>query len=132
MSQENVEIVRRMYAAFDRGDAEAALSTLDPEVVIDATHRVDGRIGHGHEGVTTLLREWLGTWDEWHEEVEEIRDLGESVLVVSTQRGRGRGSGIETEHRFAMLYEIRSGKIVRWTIYDDLDEALRAGGSPGG
>ena len=128
MSRENVEVVRRVYEAFGRGDAEAALSYFDPEVVMDASHRVDGRIGHGHQELTAILTEWLGTWDEWREEVEETRDLGDRVLVISTQRGIGKGSGIEWENRFAMLYEVQSGKITRWTIYDDLREALQAVG----
>ena len=117
-----------MYDAFSRGEAEAALSYFDPEVVMDASHRVDGRIGHGHQELIAILTEWLGTWDQWHEEVEQTRDLGDQVLVISTQRGIGRGSGIEWENRFAMLYEIQSGKISRWTIYDDLREALEAVG----
>jgi ketosteroid isomerase-like protein len=128
MSRENVELVQRVYEAFTRGDAVTALSYFDPEVVMDASHRVDGRIGHGHEELAAILAEWLGTWDEWREEVEETRDLGDRVLVISTQRGVGRGSGIEWENRFAMLYEIRSAKITRWTIYDDLGQALEAVG----
>ncbi len=43
MSQENVEIVRRMYEAFEGGDAVTALGFIDSEIVMDATHRVDGR-----------------------------------------------------------------------------------------
>lgn len=57
MSQGNVETVRRTYEAFGRGDAEAALASLDPSVVMDATHRVDGRIGRGHEQVAVILRD---------------------------------------------------------------------------
>ena len=49
MSQENVEVVSRMYEAFARGDAPAALSCVDPAVVTDPRHRVDGRVGHGHD-----------------------------------------------------------------------------------
>jgi ketosteroid isomerase-like protein len=128
MSQENVEVVRQVYEAFDRGDAATALSFIDPEVVMDATHRVDGRIGHGHQEMAAILAEWLGTWDEWRQEVEETRDLGDRVLVISTQYGVGKGSGIEWENRFAMLYEVEGGKITRWTIYDDLRKALEAVG----
>jgi len=80
---------------------------------------VDGRVGQGHEQVIAILGEWLGTWEDWSEEVEEFRSLDDGVLVVSTQRGRGKGSGIEWEGRFAMLYEMEGGKITRWTIYDD-------------
>ena len=128
MSQENVEIVQRMYDAYNRGDAEAALAYFDPEVVMDASHRVDGRVGHGREEMVAILTEWLGTWDDWSEEIEEVRDLGRRVLVIGTQRGRGKGSGIEWENRIAMLYEIQRGKITRWTVYDDLHKALEAAG----
>jgi ketosteroid isomerase-like protein len=128
MSQENVDHVRQMYEAFDRGDLDRALSCLDPEVVMDATHRVDGAIGHGREEATAILAEWLDTWDEWREELEEIRDLGSQVLVVSIQRGRGKESGIEWDNRFAMLYELRNDKITRWTVYDHLHRALEAAG----
>jgi ketosteroid isomerase-like protein len=128
MSQENDEVVSRMYEAFSRGDAEAALSYLDPDVVIDASHRVDGRIGHGREELTAILAEWLGTWEGWEQEVQEIRDLGERVLVIETQRGRGKGSGIAWEGRFGMLYAVARGRITRWTVYDDLPKALEAAG----
>ena len=113
-----------MYEAFRRGDAEAAFGYIDPAVVTDASHRVDGRIGHGRDELTAILGEWLGTWDDWRQEVEEMRDLGDRVLVIETQRGRGKGSGIEWEGRFGMLYELESGKITRWTIYDDLTKAM--------
>ena len=128
MSQENVEVVQRMYEAFGRGDIDAVRSAFDPEVVIDATHRVDGRIGHGREELIAIVSEWLGAWEEWHEEIEEMRDLGDRVLVVSTQRGHGKGSGIAWENRFAMLFDVANGSITRWTVYDDVGEAVRATG----
>jgi ketosteroid isomerase-like protein len=129
MSQENVEIVRELYAAFARGDATAALDAFDEDVVLDASHRVDGRVGHGREELIAIVSEWMVTWDDWRQELEEARDLGDDrVLATSTQGGRGKGSGIEWEHRFAMLYEFERGKITRWTIFDDLPAALVAAG----
>jgi ketosteroid isomerase-like protein len=128
MSEENVEIVRRMYDAFAAGDADATLAIFDPDVVIDASHRVDGRVGHGREELVAIVGEWMSTWDDWREEVEEIRGAGDQVLVISTQRGRGKGSGADWENRFGMLYDIQGGKISRWTVYDDPNEALKAAG----
>ena len=96
--------------------------------MIDATHRVDGVVGHGHEELVTILAEWIGTWDEWREEIEEVRDVGDLVLVISTQRGRGKGSGVEWEGRFGMVYEVRGGKITHWTVFDDPRKALEAVG----
>jgi ketosteroid isomerase-like protein len=57
-----------------------------------------------------------------------MRDLGSHVCVVSTQRGRGKGSGIETETRYAVLYEIRGSQITRMTLYPSPAEALAAVG----
>jgi len=128
MSQENVEIVQRMYVAFNSGDAGGALAYFDPDVEVDASHRVDGRVGHGHDELVAILAEWMNTWDDWREEIEEIRHAGDRVLVISSQHGRGKESGVEWENRFGMLYEVRAGKIQRWVIYDDPTRALEAAG----
>jgi ketosteroid isomerase-like protein len=48
--------------------------------------------------------------------------------VVSRQRGRGKGSGAEVEQRYALLFEVDKGRIVRLTTYPDLAEALDAAG----
>ena len=128
MSQENVEVVRRMYAAFHSGDAEGALANFDPEVVVDASVRADVGIVHGREGVRDTVARWVGAWDEWREEIEEVRDLGSRVLVCSTQHGRSKGTGIEVETRYAVLYEVQGGKIIRMALHSTPAEALEAVG----
>ena len=55
-------------------------------------------------------------------------DLGSQVCVVSTQHGRGKGSGIETQYRYAVLYEVRGQQITRMTLYPGRAEALEAVG----
>lgn len=123
-----MEVVRRMYEAFHAGDAEGALSHFDPEVVVDASRRVDGGIGHGREALNRIISSWVGTFTDWREEIEEIRDLDDRVFVVSTQRGRGKGSGIEVENRYGLIYEVHDGQITGMTVYTDLAEALEAAG----
>jgi ketosteroid isomerase-like protein len=73
----------------------------------------------------------MGAWDEWREEIEEMRDLGGRVLVLSVQRGRGKGSGVEVEAHYAMLYDIDGGKITRLAMYMDRADALEAAGQTG-
>jgi ketosteroid isomerase-like protein len=127
MSEENVENVRRMIEAFHGGDADGALACFDRDVVID-TSRVAGGVGHGREELDAIMSRYLGTWEDWREEIEEIRDLGTQVYVASTQRGRGKGSGIAVENRFGYLFEIRADKITRMTIYPDPAQAREAAG----
>jgi ketosteroid isomerase-like protein len=129
MSEENVEVVRRMYNAFHSGDADGALAHFDPEVVVDASKaRPDGGRGQGREQLNVIVAAWMGTWDEWREEIEEMRDLGSQVLVLSVQRGRGKGSGVEVEARYALLYDVHGGKITRLVMYADQAQALEAAG----
>ena len=90
--------------------------------------RVDAGIGHGREALNAIVGRWLGAFDGWREDIEEMRDLGSHVCVVSTQHGRAKGSGIETETRYAVLYEVRGSQITRMTLYPDPAEALEAVG----
>ena len=127
MSEESVDVVRRMYDARDRGDIAGVLAQFHEEVVVDATVRGDTGIGHGHEELLAIIAEWIREFDEWHEEIHEFRDLGDKVCVVATQRGRGRGSGVEVETRYALLYEVQEDKITRMTLFRGPSEALEAG-----
>jgi ketosteroid isomerase-like protein len=128
MSQANVELIQRMYEAFRRGDFDGALAYFDPEVEVDASMRVDEGIGRGRNAVNTVVGRWLAAWDEWREEIEEMLDLGNRVLVISTQHGRAKGSGIEVETRYAVLYETRGDKITRMVLYSGPEAALEAAG----
>ena len=128
MSQENVDLVREMYVAFHGGDAARALSFFDESVAVDASARVDGGMGRGRDALSRVIGQWLAGFDEWSEEIEELHDAGDQVCVVALQRGRGRDSGIGTQTRYAILYEVRGGAITRMTLYSQPAEALRAAG----
>ena len=126
MSEENVEIVRRMYEAFYGGDAAGALAYFDPEVVIDLSRRLEGGIGHGRDQLNTMIGEWVGTFDEWREEIAEMRDRGAEVYVLAVQHGRGKESGVEVQERYALIYELMGDKIARMTMYGEPADALEA------
>ena len=123
-----MEIVRRMYEAFHGGNAEGALAYFDEECVADHSRRLGGGVGHGREGLQRIIPEWVGTFEEFREEIEEIRDLGRFVYVVATQRGRGKGSGAEVENHYALLYELQGGQITWMAPFPDPDAALEAAG----
>jgi ketosteroid isomerase-like protein len=129
MSEENLEVVRRMYSAWHSGDIDGALRHFDPNVLVDASEaRPDNvAIGTGHERLIQIVTSWVTAWEGWREEIEEIRDLGDGrVLVLSVQRGRGKGSGVQVEARWAVLYELEGGVITSMRIYGSPEEALEA------
>src|SRR5687767_13380303 len=99
---ENVEIVRRLYDAVARRDAETVLSLYDPDVEWDASRSPLGRVigesvYRGHDGLRAAFREWYEGWDHVEDEVQELIDAGDHVIAIVTLTTRGRSSGVETQ-----------------------------------
>jgi ketosteroid isomerase-like protein len=129
MSQENIEVVRNMWAAFLAGDLDTALSCLASDIEWDGTNLPDGRLGKGHQAVLDHVVGWADAWDEWTVDVEQIRALeDEKVFVRIRERGRS-SSGLEMDERHAELYTVRDGKIVHRVGFSDPSQALEAAGS---
>ena len=129
MSQQNVEIVRGMHDAFNRGDFEASLACLDEDVEWHDPPDVPGAGVHrGPEEVRRWFARWLGAWENYTAGVEELIDAGDHVVVVYHERGRGRESGVEVDHRSANVFDLRYGKIVRRRPFPDRSQALDAVG----
>jgi ketosteroid isomerase-like protein len=81
MSQENVEIVRRVWDAAERRDTEAVFALYDPAVVWDASRIPETLAGvyHGHEGVRRFFRDWLESFEAHDTRPEAFIDAGDNV-----------------------------------------------------
>jgi ketosteroid isomerase-like protein len=130
MSQANVEVVRAIYDAFDRGDAEAALERFHPDVEWYGPPDISGgaESWRGHEGVTRALATWIGTWDDYRFELRELLDSGDHVFAGGWQRGRGKGSGVEVSEEIFSVYTLRDGLVVGQRMFRDRARALEAAG----
>jgi ketosteroid isomerase-like protein len=136
VSQENVEVVRREVAAWERDDIEGWLSMIAADVewltAVERDLGSAGRIFHDHEGMRELWKLWRTEFDDFWIETDEIRDLGGNrVLRLAHMRFRGPASGIQVESQLALLYTLRDGKIVRSDDYRSHKEALKAVGLEG-
>jgi len=83
---------------------------------------------HGVDAMRAYVQDWLDDFDELRVEAEELIDAGELVVAVQRISGRAKASGIETELRYAVVYTIRDGKIVRGREYWERAQALEAVG----
>jgi ketosteroid isomerase-like protein len=131
MSDENVEVVRRAWEAWDRGDMGALFDFYDPDVEWDMTHSYVPDMGlfHGHDGIREFFREWRAFFVEYHAEAEEFVDAGDSVIVRVRQAGRGRASSVDVEMpAYWQLYTLRDGRAVRVAIYREEGDARAAAG----
>ena len=132
MSQDNVEAFKRGLEGGNRGDVEALLEVLDPEVAWhSALHALLGgeaTVFQGHDGVREMLRDLYEAFGEVHIEISEIRDLGDRLVAIGRTRTRGKASGAETETPIAFVTEFKNGKAISIRAYLDPKEALEAAG----
>ena len=128
MSQENVEIVRTCLRAFDRGEYAAAMEALHPDISYELTHFPDGQVYRGHDGVREAFRIWIGTWDDYRQERDEIIDAGDEVVVATREYGRGKGSGLQLDRLTYGIWTLRDAQVVRVRFCSTNTDALEAAG----
>jgi ketosteroid isomerase-like protein len=130
VSQENVEIVREAFDAYQRGDEAKMFALADPDVVVTQfPDQLDARDYHGHDGLREVMAEWIGTWDDWTIELVSASEADGHVLAAARQRGRGKGSGAPMESEVTFVFTVDKGVIVRWRMFHTEQEALGAIGS---
>jgi ketosteroid isomerase-like protein len=109
MSQENVEKVRSAIASGPDG----LLAILHDEVEWDYVGAFpEAATYHGPEQVAEFLRGWVGGFDDFGFEADQIIDAGESVLVLLHQWGRGKDTGARVESRTWQVLAFRGAKVV--------------------
>jgi ketosteroid isomerase-like protein len=130
MSQENVEIVRNAFDAYDRGDIEGVLRRCDESIVITQPPDLPGvpPKQRGHSGVLEAFGIWPGQWDDYRIEILRVTDAGDHVMVTTHQGGRGKQSGVDVEMDFTFVFTVRARKIFEWRIFMDEEQALEAAG----
>ena len=131
MSQQNVEIVRQMIDAFNRGDLDASSEHWADNVDYRAVEGAPDDHGpiHGKVAMRAYVQDWIDTFDQFTVEPMELIDAGEGQVVgVLRNSGRAKLSGVETDLTFAALYTVRDGKLERGREYWSRDEALEAAG----
>src|SRR5690242_14309856 len=120
MSEQDVEIVRRLMASFQGGPLEPALAVAHPEIEFDARVRPDGKVWHGPEGVVQALHEWTGTWSDWKMDVEGILDAGDGrIAVLWRERGRAAHGGAELSQEGVTVITVRDGLVVSAVVEVD-------------
>ena len=133
MSRENVETVQRAIEAWNADDLDAFLAELDAGVAwhpaIQPGLEGNATAYHGHAGAQKIWRQDRGeAWERLTNRPQELRDLGESVLVLGHIDLTARATGIEFSQEVGEVFDLRAGKIVRIRDFLTHAEALEAAG----
>jgi ketosteroid isomerase-like protein len=131
VSQQSVEIVRSAFEAWDSVGVTAILAFVDPNAEMELAPSVlDEGVIRGREAIGAYLTSVVEElWESFGIEDTNYESIGQRQVVVDVRMsGRGRWSGAAVEQRFAEAFEVRGGRIVRWGVYPDRAEALKAVG----
>ncbi len=127
MSQENLDLVRSIFAAWERADFSST-EWAGPDIEFVLADGPEPRTTEGLSAMAAGWREFLGAWIGYTVQADEYRDLGDDrVLVLLHAGGRGKTSGVElgqTSEKGANLFHITSGKVTRLVVYFDHRRAL--------
>jgi len=129
MSQENVEIVRRIYDEINL-HGEFPREWFDPDCVTDWTHVApDGGLYRGVDATNAAVASYFGTFEDFHVEAEDIVYADqERVVAAIRDGGRIRGSNREVTNRYFHAWAFRDGRVVRLSSHLDKAQALKAVG----
>jgi ketosteroid isomerase-like protein len=127
MASANLDLVRSIYAAWERGDFNSA-EWAHPEIEFVGA---DGPEPGSWTGVAGMMEAWRGVlsaWEGLRAEAKEYRELDtERVLVLTRNTGRGKTSGLELgamRTHGANVFHLRDGKVTKLVVYWDSERAL--------
>ena|SRR5215211_3670956 len=129
MSQENVEVVRGIYAEWARGNFRAGTELFDEQVVLvlrddfpDRDTCVD------RDEIRTYMRDFLADWTKARIGAEDILGRGDRVVAAAHQEATGTASGVSVDMRYWQVWTFRDGAITRIESIKTRAEALEAVG----
>jgi ketosteroid isomerase-like protein len=124
---ENVAVLRRGYAAVNRGDIEGLLASIHPDVEFTSLiAEAEGETFKGHDGVRRWWELVVIPLGGLHGELEDVRDLGDAGLA--RVGGTYRPSGVEVHQTVWNVVRFRDGKATGWNFFRTEEEALEAVG----
>ncbi len=132
MSEANLELIRRFYAALNAGDLDAVVALCDDRVeFVNPEHAAEPGTRTGPVAFRRAFERLLADFTEFRSHVVDIRAMGDDVAVTEESTGRGRASDIPFSDVHGHLFSLRDGRITRFRWFKtagELHDATRAGG----
>ena len=123
---QTIVALRGAYAAFNRGDVDAAVASLDPQIEwTEPAEFPGGGAYHGRDEVKRYLAQSRAPWAEGSSEPERFITSGNRIVVFVHAKFRLNGSNQWSGVNLADVYTVRNGKIVQMRAFADRQEALR-------
>ena len=125
--QENLDVVRKGYEAFGRGDVPGLLSLLDTHVSWVTPGPADLPVAgtrRGQQAVQEFFQTLSTIVDVVRFEPKEFLAQGERVVVIGDDTSRVKTTGRTIEYRWAHVFTVRNGKVVAFEEFGDVSELV--------
>jgi ketosteroid isomerase-like protein len=124
MSSANLDLVRSIYAAWERGDYSRT-SWADPEIEIVSISELFPGSATGVGELARFWREIISPLEDFCVEAKDFRELDEErILVLAEWSGRGKASGIAIKRTGAHVFHMRHSRVLKLALYEDRIRAL--------
>jgi ketosteroid isomerase-like protein len=125
---ENLDLVRSLYAAWERGDYFSHGDWADPEIEFVIADGPEPGSWKGQMEMARAWRNYLSAWEDYRGALDGYREIDDDrVLALARRTGRAKASGVDLaqmQNQSAAIFEIHDGKVTRLVIYTDRDRAL--------
>jgi uncharacterized protein len=130
MAEGNLRLVARFIDAYNRRDGSTLEQLSDPELEWSPAiaQALEQGVYRGHDGLRRYLADIEDTWDEMRIVIDDIRDMGDRIVLLGRVRGRGRLSGVVVDEPFGTFTELSEGKVARMRAFLAHDPALALAG----
>jgi len=130
--KENVELARRVLDTWNRGDYDAWIELFDGECEFRPLRaQLERQAYRGHDGLRQFERDLTEDWEWVRFDLNEVREVGDRIVLFARFHGKGRASGVEVDIPIGVLAKVREGKVAEARMFSDPDEALEAALSSG-
>ena len=133
MSEDRIQMVKQLAAAWNRDDLDAFLDLLDPDLEwhtsIEPFFEGTESVFRRHDGIRQFWESYRGeAFERLEVRIDEFRDLGESVLSLGEITTIGQASQVQLTSELAQLWSFRGGKIISSHDFLSHGEGLKAAG----
>jgi ketosteroid isomerase-like protein len=129
MSEENVEIVQRVFELWNSGELDEVMLHYDPDVVVKAPEGwPEGQETRGVDAWRQRAQRLLETWDEARSEVDEIQAAGTDRVLVRMRYVTRATTGLSFATQLNAVFRLKERKITELLYFWELEPALEAAG----
>ena len=125
MSEQNLEVVQRLYAAWRRDGFGVVPELMDPAIeYVNPSYAVEPGTRRGYEGFAAAAQAVTSVYGDYEVNDPELQDLGERVLVRARVKTRSHGNAVPIEAERGYVFDLRDGKVLRFAWFNDPADAL--------